>query len=136
LLPNPIGEYMTQKDIPLCAIHFGRAETETQARETAGMMKNCPYTVMYISMGIDVVGVLVLPESKKWWVDLQNNPELLGLSSLQVFFYSRADMHSPWSLGLVQPELAAPPCGSLCSTCPNYLDKCQGCPASRFYQAS
>jgi hypothetical protein len=78
---------MTQKDVPLCVIHFGRAETEAQARETADMMKNCPYTVMYVSIGMDVLGVLVLPESKKWWADLQDNPELLGLSSLQVFFY-------------------------------------------------
>jgi hypothetical protein len=34
------------------------------AREKADMMKNYPYTVMYVSMGIDVLGVLVLPESK------------------------------------------------------------------------
>jgi hypothetical protein len=127
---------MTQKDVPLCVIHFGRAETKPQARETADMMKNCPYTVMYVSIGMDVLGVLVLPESKKWWADLQDNPELLGLSSLQVFFYSEVDVHSPWSLGLVKPELAVPPCGSSCSTCLYYLDKCQGCPASRFYQTS
>jgi hypothetical protein len=127
---------MTQKDVPLCAIHFGRAVNETQARATAGMMKTCPYSVLYVSNDVKVFGALVLPESKKWWADLQDHPELLGLSSLQVFFYSRVDVHSPWSLGLVQPELVVPPCGSVCSTCLYYLDKCQGCPASRFYQTS
>lgn len=56
---------MDQKDLPLCAIHFGTAETEAQARQTAGMMMACPYTSMYVSHGCNVIGVLVVPESKR-----------------------------------------------------------------------
>jgi hypothetical protein len=125
---------MNPEDRPLCAIHFGTAESEAQACETANMMKTCSYTVMYVPSGINVVGVLVLPESKRWWADLRERPELLGLKSLQVFFSSRVDVHSPWSMGLGRAELPVPPCGSLCESCPHYREKCAGCPASQFFQ--
>jgi hypothetical protein len=124
---------MVKTDLLLCAIHIGTAESEAHARETASMMNACPYTVMYVSKGFNVVGVLVLPESKRWWADLQDRPELLGLKSLQVFFSNRVDVHSPWSLGWVKSELPVPPCGSDCESCPHYLGKCQGCPASQFF---
>lgn len=131
---NSIGVSMPKPDLPLCAIHIGTAETEAQARATAGVMRACPYTVMYVPKGFNVIGVLVLPESKRWWADLREQPELLGLKGLQVFFSNRVDVHSPWSLGWVRPELPVPPCGSLCESCPHYQEKCQGYPASQFYR--
>jgi hypothetical protein len=129
-------EIMTDKELPLCAIHIGAAESETRARETAAFMRVCPYTVLYVSKGLNVFGIMVLPESKRWWADLGERSELLGLISLQTFYTSQVDAHSPWSLGWVRPELPLPPCGSNCETCPNYQVKCQGCPASRFYRSA
>jgi hypothetical protein len=121
-------------DPPICAIHIGAAETAVKAQEIAELFQGCPYTVSYVSHGIQVVGVLVLPASKKWWADLQDQPGLLGLENLQVFFSSRVDVHSPWSQGAVKPELEHPPCGSNCGKCQHYGGKCQGCPASLFYR--
>lgn len=126
---------MTESSPKLCAILLGLADTPQSAAEHAQISARCPYVADYSASGCLTVGVYVLPESKRWWIEIATEqPHLLGLTKATLQFADFPDAASPWSRGEVKPELELPPCGTDCSRCPQYQVRCPGCPASRFYQ--
>ena len=127
---------MGKQDKPICALLIGNAATAQKADKIATAFSDCPYATLYTSSDRLVLGVYIMPESKRWWIEVpQEEPQLLGLERLRVFFTDQIEAASPWSLGIVKPELKLAPCKADCVTCPLYLDRCQGCPATVFYKA-
>ncbi len=119
----------------LSAVLIGRAATEERARKLAE--STCPYVGFYAAQGNVVVGVFVLPEAKRWWIEYpQEHPEALGLESATVLITEKPTVSSPWSRGEVQPTALTTPCGTDCLTCPQYRARCSGCPATVNFRAA
>lgn len=127
---------MAQTTGRLCAVLLGLAATPEAAAEQARISARCPYVASYLAEKCMTVGVYVLPENKRWWIEIPaHHPELLGLVRASLAFMDFPDAESAWSRGDTRPELVQPPCGSDCSHCPQYQTRCAGCPASQFYRA-
>ncbi len=127
---------MHHQDTPLCAILVGSAPTEQEAAAMAAQMQNCPYVAVYTTSGCGVMGMFVLPESKRWWIQIpEEQPDRIGLQKAAVFFAEHVYATSPWARGTVKPEQTSAPCGAECDACPHYHTPCDGCPATRYYVA-
>jgi hypothetical protein len=121
----------------VCAILVGRAENAEKACSLADSSRGCPYVAMYEAKGSMVVGVFVIPPIKQEWIEYPaQHPELLDLEEAEVVITHNITAHSPWSRGEVRPEAEIAPCGTNCSTCPQYTNGCQGCPATIYYLAA
>jgi hypothetical protein len=119
----------------LCAVLLGNAGTAERAAAFARTSQHCPYVAHYTSADRLVVGVFVLPRSKRWWIEMpQAQPELLGLERVEVHVTDRVAASSPWSRGKVAPVLGLAPCKTDCGTCPQYGERCAGCPATTYYE--
>lgn len=119
------------ENAPVSAVIIGRAESSEAAGETAANYRSCPYSAYYGSEGTTVVGILVLPKSKRWWAELpQSEPRLLGLETATVLLTDCVVVQSPWSGGEVKPSGETAPCGEDCTTCRHYHEACEGCPAT------
>lgn len=115
----------------ICAVLVGTAPHKAGADHASTWFQHCPYAVTCTSTGRIIVALFCLPPSKRWWLELpQENPELLGLVQLAVFFTDQVDVSSPWSRGAVQPTSQIAPCGTDCDPCPQYRRRCEGCPAT------
>jgi hypothetical protein len=117
---------------------IGTAETAEYAEAFVRRSRACPYVSSYTAEDHTVVGFFVLPEEKRWWIEVPaEHPELLGLRRVRVFFPRRRDESSPWSRGEVEPVLEETPCGTPCDRCPQYRGReggrCRGCPATKYY---
>ena len=118
---------------PLCAVLIGAAPDEKSAEEYIQFTRACPYVACCQRAGQTVMSLYVLPEEKRWWIEIPaQRPDLLGLQQVSLTFVDHAPASSAWSRGETRPEAATPPCGSDCSTCPYYSQPCAGCPASVF----
>jgi hypothetical protein len=115
----------------ICALLVGEAATEEKATRIAANSRACPYVALYESSGNFVMGVFVLPGSKQWWIEVPaEQPELLGLEKAAVFITDQIGASSPWSRGMVSPELEIAPCGTDCGQCSALGQGCDGCPAT------
>ena len=122
---------MSHKEDPMCAILVGNAATCEKAEEIARNSQGCPYATLYVATDRLVVGVFAIPASKRWWIEYpQEHPELLGLEKAVVLVTEGIEASSPWTRGTVEPVLSVAPCGAECGECPQYGDRCQGCPAT------
>lgn len=120
----------------LTAVLLGNASSADHAAEMAGQMQGCPYVTTYRAEGAMVIGIFALPPDKRWWIELtQERPELLGLERVAVLVTERVRADSPWTVESVQPVAERAPCGSDCPACPQYGDRCAGCPATVHYEA-
>lgn len=127
---------MMQSPDRLCAVLLGLSENPQAAADHARNSIRCPYVAHYSAEGCLTVGVYVLPENKRWWIEIPaQRPELLGLVRASLAFMDFPDVESAWSRGDTRPELVQPPCGSDCEHCPQYQLRCAGCPASQFFRA-
>lgn len=125
---------MSDEKETLCAILAGNAATWEKAEEIARASQGCPYVALYVATDRLVVGVFALPPSRRWWIELpQHRPELLGLETAVVQVTDRIDASSPWARGTVEPVLSVAPCGTDCGACPQYGQRCRGCPATTYY---
>lgn len=128
---------MTDKEYKnqIVGILLGQSKSVNKAKIIADAYKECPYCITYISKNRTVIGVFNFPLEHKWWLEwAESNPEeTLGLKCVEIFFSKGIDAESPWSLGKVEPILDEAPCGAICSSCFQYKDKCEGCPATKFY---
>jgi hypothetical protein len=117
---------------------LGEAPTPAVAAAIAHTYRQCPYCVCYVSAGRTVVGVFSLPPDRRWWLEwAATDPKgTLGLSRAEVFFAEAIEASSPWSRGEAQPNLEQAPCGANCRKCPEYRERCQGCPGTRDYVSS
>jgi hypothetical protein len=123
-----------QNDCVLHVVLLGRASDVLQADEICRISQGCPYVSAYHSSGSTVTGLFALPASKRWWIELPaQQPELMGLEKIELFFPQQAEYSSPWARSEVQPVLQEAPCGSHCNKCPQYQERCSGCPATIFY---
>ena len=120
----------------LTAVLLGNAPSTEAAAAIARQMQGCPYVASYRSHGDMVIGVFALPPEKRWWIELpQERPELLGLERVAVFVTEQVHAKSPWTAGAVQATADTAPCGSDCRSCPQYGERCNGCPATVHYVA-
>lgn len=117
----------------ICAILTGGAASVSAASEHVARSASCPYAASYTQEGELVKAVFVLPAEKESWIHVEDQPELLGLEWVEVVTSKEVNTESPWSRGEVQPVLKVSPCGSKCEGCPQYRERCQGCPATVFY---
>ena len=127
---------MPQKTMtPVVGILLGNTNTSEKAAEMAETFRPCPYCVSYQSSGNTLIGVFVIPEDHKWWLEsVAENPEgTMSLKSAEAFFPEAIDASSPWSRGEVEPILEQAPCSAECQKCPVYENPCQGCPSTRDY---
>ncbi len=121
----------------IVGVLLGEASTATKATRLAGCYRPCPYCVSFSSAGRAVIGVFALPPEQRWWLEeIEKRPgETLGLDRAEAFFARQVEATSPWSRGEVEPSGELSPCGSDCSSCPAYRERCPGCPATRHYLA-
>jgi hypothetical protein len=121
----------------ICAVVMGRAENAEKACHLAESSRSCPYVAMYEAKGRMVVGVFVLPPAKQEWIEYPaHHPELLDLEEAEVVITDQIKAESAWSRGEVLPVAEKAPCGTDCSSCPQYPDHCSGCPATIYYLAA
>jgi hypothetical protein len=121
------------KEEQLCAVLVGSAPTSEKAEAVARNSQGCPYVAFYAAADRMVVAVFALPRSKRWWIEYpQEHPELLGLERVVVHVTDRIEPSSPWTRGDVTPTLSMAPCGTDCERCPQYRDRCSGCPATTY----
>jgi hypothetical protein len=121
------------KDRVLYALLVGRAVTPERAARFASESRHCPYVALYEATGSTVIGLFVIPPQKRWWIEIGDQPELLGLEQLEVYFPQSAEATSAWSRGEVSPDAEETPCKTDCLCCPQYGERCRGCPAFRHY---
>jgi len=129
---------MTKKDVPaVLGVLLGEAPTAARATRVAGCYSPCPYCVSFTSVGGTIIAVFALPPEQRWWLEeIEKRPgETLGLNRAEVFFARQIGAASPWSRGEVEPVAELSPCGSGCSQCPAYRERCPGCPATQHYLA-
>lgn len=120
---------------PLQAFVIGKAASPFAAEQYVSHCQRCPYMAGYTIKGQLVKGVYVIPKTLTWWLDLlQKYPKQVGMENIAVFISEELEADSPWSRGQTSPSLEKSPCGIQCSTCPQYRDRCSGCPSTRFYQ--
>ena len=129
-----IGNTM-QSEMKTCGLLLGRARTTDRASSVADFFRKCPYCAIATSTGSFVLAVLVFPASRKWWFEsiAQDPAGTVGLEQAEVFYTAKINMVSPWSSGHLASDQSKPPCGADCATCSLHLDKCPGCPATRFF---
>ncbi len=118
-------------EVLLHALLVGRAPSEAEAEAFVHRSRGCPYAASYTATGRTVVGLFVLPAEKRWWLEIADQPELLGLEALEIYFPAVVATSSPWSRGETQPVMETAPCGTDCLHCPQYRGRCRGCPATR-----
>ncbi|MFO7743668.1 MAG: prenyltransferase/squalene oxidase repeat-containing protein [Anaerolineae bacterium] len=118
----------------LVGVLLGSA-TPQRAQRLAEIFRPCPYCASFAIAGCAVMGLYVFPPHHRWWLEsIEDLPrETLGLERAEVFFARQVAATSPWSRGEVQPVLEKGPCGADCRECPNYRQKCSGCPGTRHY---
>lgn len=109
--------------------------TPQRAERLAEIFCPCPYCASFAIAGGTVMGLYVLPADHGWWLEaIEERPqETLGLERAEVLFARHFTATSPWSRGEVQPIGEKGPCGAACPECPNYRQKCPGCPATQYY---
>lgn len=123
---------MSGSDSKFCAILLGMAATKEAAGELNRLSSTCPYVANTCTNGPLTTGVYVLPEEKRWWIEIPaQQPHLLGLDKAWLVYANCPEASSPWSRGEVMAEMEETPCKSDCSSCPHYETKCSGCPAWR-----
>jgi hypothetical protein len=126
---------MRDSEKPICAVLVGRAASPQKASEYAAQMQGCPFVAEYKAKNDIILGVFVLPQKKQGWIELPGEePKLLGLESATVFLTEAISAVSPWLQGKVAPKLATAPCGAKCSECSLVYTRCEGCPATVYYQ--
>lgn len=126
---------MSHEEDVLCAVLVGSAASREKAEQIARNSRDCPYVALYTAQDRLVVGVFAIPVSKRLWIEYpQEHPELLGLQAVAVHVTRRITASSPWSRGEVEPVLDEAPCGTDCSSCPQYGARCPGCPATTWFQ--
>lgn len=121
------------KEEAITGLLIGTADTAERAASVAEFFDKCPYCARAIHTGNTVLAVLSFPAGHRWWFEsMAEDPAgTIGLQVAESFYLERINAQSPWSSGLVQPQLPRPPCGADCRACGMYKDKCRGCPASR-----
>ncbi len=126
---------MSQQDTAMYAVLVGHAATPADASRWAASIQDCPYIALHTTSDRLVTAIYILPDSKEWWLKIpEQNPEIAGLERVRVFITDPIEGSSPWSQGIVKPELERAPCGAACSDCPFYGDRCAGCPATIFFK--
>ena len=126
---------MDQDEDVLCAVLIGSAASGEEAEEIVRNSRDCPYVALYAAQDRLVVGVFGIPASKRGWIEYpQEHPELLGLEAVDVHVTERITASSPWTRGEVEPVLDEAPCGTDCSSCPQYSARCPGCPATMWFE--
>jgi len=110
-------------------------ESLDRARDTLQVVRECPHVVA-LSPSRDeprrLVGLYALPEAKLWWLEmLVDNLSFIKAESAKVSVLGPGLPEDVW-LDIRAAE-GAPPCGSDCTKCPLYREKCKGCPSSGYY---
>lgn len=127
--------YIMQNEKKTSGLLLGKAQTTDRAMSVADFFKKCPYCATATSTGNSVLAVLVFPASQKWWFEsIAKDPAgTVGLEEAEIFYPAKVDAVSPWSSGRLVSDQPKPPCGADCDACSMHLDKCPGCPATRFF---
>ncbi len=110
-------------------------ESLDRARDTLQVTRECPHVVA-LSHSRDeqrcLVGLYALAEDKLWWLEmLVDDPALIKAESARVSVLGPGLPDEAWLD--VRAAEGAPPCGSDCTKCPLYREKCKGCPSSGYY---
>jgi hypothetical protein len=130
---NVLKEPMKKKN--LVGILIGETPSSEKTKSIARYYSDCPYCAVYADAGTTVIGVFVLPESHRWWLEMvEKDPKgTVGLLHADVFFTQKVNASSPYSRGEVTPDKEQSPCGTRCERCPWYRVTCEGCPATRYF---
>jgi hypothetical protein len=119
----------------LVAVLLGQAPTGAEAGRLAKRYCVCPYCVSLTANGNTIIGLYKVPQDHRWWLEwvVDHPSETLGLKCAELFFAQQITAASPWSRGAVVAEQDRAPCGADCQECQVYRQKCDGCPATRYY---
>jgi hypothetical protein len=119
----------------LVAVLLGQAPTGAEAGRLAQRYPVCPYCVSLTASGDTIIGLYTIPQDHRWWLEwaVDHASETLGLECAELFFAQQIRAASPRSRSAVVAEQDRAPCGADCPECPLYQQKCDGCPATRYY---
>jgi hypothetical protein len=103
------------------------------AEQMAGRMLNCPHVVGPACADANTLRLTFLvPASKLGWaLALAREPGLIGATSAVVEASPAPAACPAESTALAR---TIPPCGSDCSRCTHYLNRCGGCPITPFFR--
>lgn len=119
----------------ICALLFGKAETEKKSKHIARSYENCPYINFMATKENQVFAAFFLPEKQRWWIEYtEKKPrETFGLEKAKVVIVDTVQYPKRLKMRLSKKPQRISPCGSNCDTCPAY-EKCFGCPATVYYK--
>ncbi|MDP2859423.1 MAG: hypothetical protein Q8P50_15805 [Bacillota bacterium] len=125
---------LAESGLRLVAAEVIEESTDRMAM-TLEAMRECPHVVALLPSR-DVperrLGLYALPEDKLWWLEmLVDDPSLIKAKSVKVSVLAPGLPEEVW-LNIRAAE-GKPPCGSECTKCPLYREKCRGCPSSGYF---
>jgi hypothetical protein len=126
------------KEKLICALLFGEAENDKQAKQIANSYQNCPYIDLMATKKNQVFATFFLPEKQRWWIEyIEKKPiETFGLMKAKVTFVDDVQYPKKLKMRLPKKPLKISPCKANCETCSAYesWNKCLGCPATIVYK--
>lgn len=123
------------KEKLICALLFGEADTENEAKRIAGCYENCPYVTFMATKERQLFATFFLPRRQRWWIEyVEKNPRTtFGLDKAKVTIVDDVQYPKQLKMRLPKKPQQSSPCGANCGTCPAY-EKCLCCPATTFYK--
>ena len=120
----------------ITGILIGEAPTEGKATAVAALFTNCPYCAFSTPLNKIVLAAFSIPAEHRWWLEaIEERPtETLGLEKAKILFAAPFTLETLWTRGNTKPVLEKAPCGAVCPKCPLYVEKCPGCPSTRYYK--
>ncbi len=116
----------------ICGVLVATMPSAEEARKTARAMSRCPYVIATGTTGNKFCNVLVVPESKRWWLEYpQRRPDIIGAKRVSLTVIDELLVPDRLEERVSDKRLDTAPCGADCLECPLRQEfDCSGCPAT------
>jgi len=119
----------------ICGVLVATMPSAEEACKTARAMSGCPYVIATGTTGNKFCNVLVVPESKRWWLEYpQRRPDIIGAKRVSLTVIDELLVPELFEERVSGKKLDTAPCGADCLECPLREEfDCHGCPATTRY---